>query len=118
MGTPYEVSGTIHLHGSLVGRLNDAEIAPAKTAVTALRLEGAPQSLAYRVGKLRRELAPFGDTYELDNQRSRVFWSDIRSLAFPLRRFRQAAVADHGRAVEGPADRPRAVRLLRRARGL
>jgi glycolate oxidase FAD binding subunit len=82
MGAPYEVSGTIHLHGSLVGRLNDAEIAPAKTAVTALRLEGAPQSLSYRVGKLRRELAPFGDAYELDNQRSRVFWSDIRSLVF------------------------------------
>ncbi len=82
MGTPYEVSGTIHLHGSLVARLSDAELAPAKTAVTALRLEGGPQSLAYRVEKLRRELSPFGDTYELDNQRSRVFWSDIRALAF------------------------------------
>ncbi len=82
MGTPYEVSGTVHLHGSLVKRLSDAEVAPAKTALTALRLEGAPQSLAYRAGKLRRELAPFGDTYELDNQRSRVFWADIRSLSF------------------------------------
>ncbi len=82
MGTPYEVSGTIHLHGSLVGRLNDPEIAPAKTAVTALRLEGGLQSLAYRVAKLRRELTPFGDAYELDSQKSRVFWSDIRSLAF------------------------------------
>ncbi len=50
--------------------------------MTALRLEGAPQSLAYRVEKLRRKLAPFGDTYELDHRRSRGFWSDIRSLAF------------------------------------
>ena len=82
MGTPYEVSGTVHLHSTLVGRLSDREIAPAKTAITALRLEGAPQSLAYRVEKLRREIAPFGDTYELGRQRSWEFWADIRSLAF------------------------------------
>ena len=82
MGTPYEVSGTIHLHGALTARLSDREIAPARTALTALRLEGAPRSLAYRVEKLRRELAPFGDTYELDPQRSLDFWADIRSLSF------------------------------------
>ncbi|MGO9543344.1 MAG: FAD-binding protein [Rhodomicrobium sp.] len=82
MGTPYEVSGTVHLHGPLVGRLSDQEIAPARTALTALRLEGPQRSVAYRVEKLRRELAPFGETYELDRQRSWAFWSDIRSLAF------------------------------------
>jgi glycolate oxidase FAD binding subunit len=82
MGTPYEVSGTVHLHGAMVGRLKDPEIAPAKTAVTALRLEGAPQSLAYRVAKLRKELSPFGDTYELDLQKTRSFWLEIRSLSF------------------------------------
>ncbi len=82
MGTPYEVSGTIHLHGALAARLSDQEIAPARTALTALRLEGAPRSLAYRVERLRRELAPFGDTYELDPQRSKEFWAGIRSLSF------------------------------------
>ncbi|MFZ0571005.1 MAG: FAD-binding protein [Rhodomicrobium sp.] len=82
MGTPYEVSGTIHLHGALSSRLSDREIAPARTAITALRLEGGPKSLAYRVEKLRRELAPFGETYELDPERSRDFWADIRSLVF------------------------------------
>jgi glycolate oxidase FAD binding subunit len=82
LGMPYEVSGTVHLHAPLVKRLSDAEIAPARTAVTALRIEGTPQSLSYRAEKLRRQLAPFGDTYELDHSRSRVFWSDIRSLAF------------------------------------
>ncbi len=82
MGTPYEVSGTIHLHGALAARLNDQEIAPARTALTALRLEGHPRSLAYRVERLRRELAPFGDTYELDPQRSKDFWTDVRSLSF------------------------------------
>ncbi len=82
MGTPYEVSGTIHLHSALVSRLTDREIAPSNTAVTALRLEGVPQSLTHRVEKLRKELAPFGDNYEIDHQTSRNFWSDIRSLAF------------------------------------
>jgi glycolate oxidase FAD binding subunit len=82
MGTPYEVSGTIHLQGQLVDRLSDQEIAPSKTPVTALRLEGTPESLVYRTEKLRRQLAPFGDTYELDHQRSRIFWADVRSLAF------------------------------------
>jgi glycolate oxidase FAD binding subunit len=82
MGTPYEVSGTIHLHGSLVGRLSDAEIASANMALTALRVEGAPESVVYRMEKLRRQLSAFGDTYELDHRRSRNFWADIRSLAF------------------------------------
>jgi len=82
MGTPYEVSGTIHLHGSLVSRLNDAEITQTNAPVTALRLEGDPQSVVYRMEKLRRELAPFGDTYDLDHQRSLSFWGDIRSLTF------------------------------------
>jgi glycolate oxidase FAD binding subunit len=82
MGTPYEVSGTIHLHGSLAGRLNDPEIAPSKSAITALRIEGTAPSLAYRSEKLRRELAPFGDAYELDHRRCLDFWSDIRSLSF------------------------------------
>jgi glycolate oxidase FAD binding subunit len=82
MGTPYEVSGTVHLHPSFVSRLADPEIAPASTSITALRLEGFPRSLAYRVERLRRELAPFGASYELDHPRSRDFWSDIRSLSF------------------------------------
>jgi glycolate oxidase FAD binding subunit len=82
MGTPYEVSGTIHLQGSLVGRLSDRELAPERTSLTALRLEGQQQGLGSRVERLKKELSPFGETYELDDGRSRLFWSDIRSLAF------------------------------------
>ncbi len=108
MGTPYEVSGTIHLHGSMVARLGDAEIAPAKTPVTALRLEGGAQSVADKVAKIRRELAPFGETYELDHQRSRAFWSDIRSLVF--------LSADFGRPIwriaVAPSKAPAIVRAL------
>ncbi|HZV20290.1 MAG TPA: FAD-binding protein, partial [Hyphomicrobiales bacterium] len=81
-GSAHEVSGTIHLHAPMVERLSDSAIAPLRTPVTALRLEGLPQNLEQRAGRLRRELAPFGETYELDHQRSRIFWLDIRSLAF------------------------------------
>jgi glycolate oxidase FAD binding subunit len=82
MGSPYEVSGTIHLQAPLAGRLSDEEITVANTQLTALRLEGSPQSLAYRVEKLRRALSPFGEPYELDHERSQILWSDIRSLTF------------------------------------
>jgi glycolate oxidase FAD binding subunit len=108
MGTPYEVSGTIHLHGPLAARLGDKEIAPANTAVTALRLEGVPQSLAYRVEKLRRKVAPFGETYELDHRRSRGFWSDIRSMAFLSAEFERPL----WRITVAPSKAPLIVRAL------
>ncbi len=82
MGTPYEVSGTVHLHAAMAARLTGEGLAPENTAITALRLEGGEQSLAYRAEKLRRVLAPFGDTYEIGHQRSLDFWAAIRSLTF------------------------------------
>jgi glycolate oxidase FAD binding subunit len=108
MGTPYEVSGTIHLHGALTARLSDQEIAPAKTALTALRIEGAPRSLGYRMEKLRRELAPFGDTYELDSGRSAEFWADIRSLSFLSADFERPL----WRITTAPSKAPHIVRAL------
>ncbi len=108
MGTPFEVSGTIHLHASLVARLKDEEIAPAKTALTALRVEGAARSVAYRVEKLRRLLSPFGDTYELDHEKSQIFWSDIRSLAFLSANFDQPL----WRITVAPSKAPQIVRRL------
>jgi glycolate oxidase FAD binding subunit len=108
MGTPYEVSGTIHLHGALTARLSDQEIAPAKTALTALRIEGAHRSLGYRMEKLRRELAPFGDTYELDAQRSAEFWADIRALSFLSAEFERPL----WRIATAPSKAPHIVRAL------
>jgi glycolate oxidase FAD binding subunit len=82
LGTPYEVSGTIHLCTAMANRLTLGNIAPADTAVTVLRIEGTPQSLTHRSEKLRRELSPFGAAYELDWERSGQFWAEVRSLAF------------------------------------
>jgi glycolate oxidase FAD binding subunit len=82
MGSPFEVSGTAHLPAAFVERLGIPDIAKLAQPVTALRLENFSPSLSYRIGKLHDELKPFGAIYELDDARSRSFWSDIRGLVF------------------------------------
>ncbi len=81
MGTPFEVSGTLHLSPAFVARLKDKALAPSGLALTALRLEGVETVVQSRSERLRRELSPFGETYELQRDRSRAFWSEIRGMA-------------------------------------
>jgi len=82
MGTPYEISGTVHLPAAFIERLSDPDIAKLGRSVTALRLENFSAALDRRTGHLHERLKPFGAIYELDDERSRSFWNDIRSLAF------------------------------------
>lgn len=82
VGTPYEVSGTIHLQSDLVKRLSDPDTAAAGAALTAIRLEGSRQSVAYRAERLRRELSPFGEIYDVGKRASSNFWRDIRACSF------------------------------------
>jgi glycolate oxidase FAD binding subunit len=82
MGTPYEVSGTLHLHAPLAGRIADRDLAGLGLALTALRLECTSGAIHRRVEALRRVLSPFGEIYELDEVRSLAFWADMRSLSF------------------------------------
>lgn len=80
MGTPYEVSGTVHLHGPLAARLSDDELAGADGAVTAIRMESFPASARYRTSRLREALLAYGPELELDSDRSQAFWKDVRAL--------------------------------------
>ncbi|MGB0086979.1 MAG: FAD-binding protein [Rhodomicrobiaceae bacterium] len=82
MGSPYEVSGTVHVPAGFVERLSNPDIAKLGQAVTALRLENFSAALNYRIARLHDELKPFGAIYELDDARSRSFWNDIRWLTF------------------------------------
>lgn len=82
MGTPYEVSATVHLPQEFVARHSDPDIAGLEQSITALRLESYSSSLEYRTGRLHRQLKPYGAIYELDDARSRAFWDDIRALSF------------------------------------
>jgi glycolate oxidase FAD binding subunit len=78
--TPYEVSGTVHLHSPLTAKLSDPDIAKANAAVTAIRVEGFPNSARYRGGKLKERLAAYSPWLELDTPRSRAFWEEVRTL--------------------------------------
>lgn len=80
MGTPYEVSGAAHIQASLTDALRDEELSERKEAVTALRLENFSASLDYRMQRLADTVRLYGRMIELDDERSRVFWEDMRQL--------------------------------------
>lgn len=82
LGTPYEISGTVHLQIPFVERLSSPDIAKLGQAVTALRLENFSAAVNHRIARLHHLLKPFGVVYELDDERSREFWGDIRRLRF------------------------------------
>lgn len=78
MGSPCEVSAAAHLPQWPADNI-DALNAPGK-AVTALRLEGIPQSVVYRREKLEELLSPFSELGALDADASRSFWRSIRDV--------------------------------------
>lgn len=82
MGSPYEISGTVHLQEPFVSRFPNPDISGLNQSVTALRLENFAASVEYRAGQLYSTLKPYGAIYELDDTRSRAFWKQIRMLSF------------------------------------
>lgn len=82
IGTPFEVSGTVHLHGEFAAQLVDSDILRRPRPVTALRLENFTSALEYRCARLTESLAAFGKPVELDDAASRDFWSSMRTLKF------------------------------------
>lgn len=82
MGSPYEVSGAVHLQRPFLSRLTVPDIVALDQPVTALRIENFSTSVDYRVGRLHQELKSFGTIYEMDDARSAAFWRDVRRLQF------------------------------------
>lgn len=80
-GTPYEVTGAIHLHAPLVARLGHRVLNGTGSAVTALRVEGFSSSVAYRIGRLKEMFAAYGDMLELDHTASLSLWDELRRLS-------------------------------------
>jgi len=80
LGTPYEVSGTVHLQAPLAAKLSDGDIAKGNAAITAIRIENFPSAARYRIGKLKDRLAAYSPAVELDTARSRTFWEEVRTL--------------------------------------
>jgi glycolate oxidase FAD binding subunit len=79
MGSSCEVSAATHLPQWPADSV--AELNFPGNAVTALRLEGISQSVAYRKMKLEELLRPFGELGALDAAKSRAFWKRIRDVA-------------------------------------
>jgi len=80
LGTPFEVSGTVHVNGELAQRFSDEEISRPGQSVTAIRVENFPASARYRASRLKQMLQAYAPALELDTARSRMFWDDVKSL--------------------------------------
>ncbi len=80
MGTPFEVSGTVHVQKELAQSLSDRAIQKASAAVTAIRVENFTSSVRYRMAKLKERLSSYAPAAELDAEQSRAFWGEIGSL--------------------------------------
>lgn len=84
MGTPFEVSGAVHLPASLAARLGLEEVSSLGKSLTVLRLENFRKSVAYRAGALKEALKVYGRTIELGAVDSNLLWSELRRLSvFP-----------------------------------
>lgn len=75
--SPFEPMAAAHLPASVAARLPDP---PASAAVTALRLEGFSDSLAYRGPALRAQLPAGTEIVALDRDASAAFWRDVRDV--------------------------------------
>jgi glycolate oxidase FAD binding subunit len=80
LGTPFEVSGTVHVNRELARRFSDEEISGAGQTVTAVRVENFPAAARYRASRLKQMLQAYAPALELDTVRSRMFWEDVKSL--------------------------------------
>jgi glycolate oxidase FAD binding subunit len=69
LGSPFGVSG--------------AALLPGTPNMAALRLEDFAPSVAYRMGRLREDLAAFGEASVIEGEASRAFWREVRD-AVPL----------------------------------
>jgi glycolate oxidase FAD binding subunit len=78
MGSFADVSAAAHVPAPAAARI--AEIANARAAVTAFRLEGVAPSVAHRKGLLQRVIASFGELGTLPGTDSRGLWRAIRDV--------------------------------------
>jgi glycolate oxidase FAD binding subunit len=82
MGTPFEVTGAVHLQKEVAERLAHDGIRGQRKPVTAIRLENMPASIAYRREQLRGLLKPYGSVEVLNHENSVMFWEELRRLTF------------------------------------
>jgi len=78
----HEVSGAAHLPEAIAGASTIERVAEAGGAVTAIRIEGTPESVAYRCAALRQELSGLAAAQdELHSANSIALWRELRDGA-------------------------------------
>jgi glycolate oxidase FAD binding subunit len=80
-GSPFEVSGAVHLQSALAARLEHQALAGQRQAITALRIENFARSVAYRKEQLKSLLKIYGAVHELDRENSLELWGELRRLS-------------------------------------
>jgi glycolate oxidase FAD binding subunit len=78
MGSACDVSGAAHLPAAVAARVPVSEIATARTALTALRLDGVAPSVIHRREVLQALLKPFGELATVGEGVSRALWRAVR----------------------------------------
>jgi glycolate oxidase FAD binding subunit len=81
LGSPFEVTGAVHLQAGLARRLWHAGLRSAGQPVTALRLENFESFVGYRAGRLKELLKAYGDIQVLEHDSSVAFWDELRQLS-------------------------------------
>jgi len=81
MGTPFEVTGTVHLEATLVSRLWQDEFRSAGNSITAIRLENFSSFLPRRVERLQDALKTYGDVHVAGNDDSLAFWAELQQIS-------------------------------------
>lgn len=110
LGTPFEISGAVHLQLPLAVCLDHSGLRSQGKAVTAIRIEApSASSVTYRRDKLAEILRPYGRIHDLDNDNSMNFWDELRRLGF----FSQTS-AQVWRISTAPTNGPKVVAALGR----
>jgi glycolate oxidase FAD binding subunit len=111
LGSSAEVSGAAHLPEGVTGRVIGGVL--AGKASTLLRIEGVGPSVDYRAARLRDLLRPAGEIDEIDAERSRALWREIRDCA----PFADATQKPVWRVSMAPSEGHRMVLALRKQAG-
>ena len=96
MGTPFEVSGAVHLQAAMVARLEHEGLRGQGQAVTALRIENFTKSVDYRKASAEGAVKAYGEIHDARPRQFAGVLGRIAALSV-LQGERRAAVAHlHG----------------------
>lgn len=83
MQSAHDVSGAAHLPETMAAQSSIERVAEAGGAVTAIRIEGTPESVAYRCATLREELSGIAAAQdELHSANSAALWRELRDASY------------------------------------